>query len=202
MRIASRRTFNHVVRPVLNKASIVMLALLVFGVGCSQYVRYDFDISKDFSKYKTYKWISIKDTDQADELTAKQVISAVDSELAKKGLTKTDADMADLYIAYQTAVSGEKLFRPCSTECSCGPNWGPSWYGSASMDNTMTYALTSNVYVRQLDLNFCDRAASLLVWRGVVLETLNSKAKPAKKQRYINRAVAKLLKSYPPRADK
>jgi len=39
-------------------------------------------------------------------LVQKQITDALDAELAKKGLTKTDADSADLYIAYQTAIGG------------------------------------------------------------------------------------------------
>jgi hypothetical protein len=34
----------------------------------------------------------------------KQIIAAVDAELATKGLTKIDADSADLYVGYQAAV--------------------------------------------------------------------------------------------------
>jgi hypothetical protein len=203
-RCAPRRILRYKVRSSPVKFGIVTLAWFAFVVSSAlgQSVRYDFDTSRDFSQYVTYKWISIEDVNQVDGLTAKQLTSAVDSELAKKGLTKTDADTADLYIAYQTAIGGEKPFKFHSTKCSYGPKWGRSWYGDASMENTMTYALTSNVYVGQIDLSFCDRAANLLVWRGVVLETLNSKAKPAKKQEYITKAVAKLLRNYPPRSAK
>ena len=74
----------------------------------AQDVRYNFDQSADFSKYKTYKWVSIKNAAQVDDLTAKQITQTIDAELAKKGLTKTDAENADLYIGYQTAIGTEK----------------------------------------------------------------------------------------------
>jgi Domain of unknown function (DUF4136) len=93
---------------------LVLLAITLLFVAVTsavaQEVRYDFDKDKDFSKYKTYKWVSIKDADQPDELTAKQITAAIDAELAKKGLTKTDLDSADLYIGYQTALATEKQF--------------------------------------------------------------------------------------------
>jgi hypothetical protein len=36
------------------------------------------------------------------------------------------------------------------------------------------------------------------VWCGVASKTLKSKAKPGKQQKNLEKAVAKLLKSYPP----
>src|SRR6267378_932861 len=90
--------------------ALVLLLFGVVGVVDAQDVRYDFDKDKDFSKYRTYKWVPIKGADQVDELMAKQLTAALDQELAKKGLTKTDADTADLYIGYQTAIGTEKQF--------------------------------------------------------------------------------------------
>jgi hypothetical protein len=37
-----------------------------------------------------------------------------------------------------------------------------------------------------------------LVWRGVASKTIDPKAKPDKRQKNLNKAVAKLLKNYPP----
>src|SRR5215469_17448872 len=83
----------------MKRLVVFLMVVFAFGVvrASAQDVRYDFDKDKDFSKYKTYKWVPIKGADQPDELTAKQVTAAIDSELATKGLTKTDADTADLY---------------------------------------------------------------------------------------------------------
>ena len=41
-----------------------------------------------------------------------QIAEAIDKQLATKGLTKTDADAADLYVVYQAAVSKEKEVKP------------------------------------------------------------------------------------------
>ena len=58
----------------MKKIAVLILGLLVLGATTvvAQDVRYDFDKDKDFSKYKTYKWVPIKGADQPDELTAKQ----------------------------------------------------------------------------------------------------------------------------------
>jgi hypothetical protein len=115
----------------MRKVVLLSLALLLCGAaeGFAQDVRYNFDKDTDFSKFKTYKWVTIKDSDHLNELTEKQITAALDAELAKKGLTKTDADNADLYIGYQTAVGSEKQFNSYSSGWGTGPGWGRGWYG-------------------------------------------------------------------------
>jgi len=43
-----------------------------------------------------------------------------------------------------------------------------------------------------------DSANHSLVWRGVASKTINPKAKPDKQTKNLQKAVAKLLKNYPP----
>jgi hypothetical protein len=183
-------------------ASVVFaLVLLMFGANSvlAQDVRYDFDKNKDFSKYKTYKWVPIKGADQPDELTGKKVTAAVNAELATKGLTMTDSDTADLYIGYQTAIGTEKQFTSYNTGWGYGPGWGGGWYGyGGGMSSSTTYGSTSTVYVGQLDLSMYDPAEKQMVWRGTATKTLDPKAKPEKKEKNIGKAVKKLLKNFPP----
>jgi hypothetical protein len=47
-----------------------------------------------------------------------------------------------------------------------------------------------------------DSAQKHLVWRGVASKTLDPKAKPEKKEKNIAKAVAKLLKNFPPKPKK
>ena len=183
-------------------ASVVFaLVLLMFGaIGVlAQDVRYDFDKNKDFSKYKTYKWVPIKGADQPDELTGQKLTAAVNAELATKGMTMTDSDTADLYIGYQTAIGTEKQFTSYNTGWGYGPGWGGGWYGyGGGMSSSSTYGSTSTVYVGQLDLSMYDPAAKQMVWRGTATKTLDPKAKPEKKEKNIGKAVKKLLKNFPP----
>jgi hypothetical protein len=184
----------------MKKLIFFAIALLLVGVTATvaQDVRYDYDKDKDFSKYKSYKWVSIKGADQPDELTGKRIMAAVDAELATKGLTKTDGETADVYIAYQTAIGTEKQFTSYNTGWGYGPGWGGGWYGGG-MSSTTTYTSTSTVYVGQLDLSMYDPASKQLVWRGVASKTLDPKANPEKKEKNIGKAVKKLLKNYPPK---
>ena len=187
--------------------AFVLLALVLLTLGAigvvAQDVRYDYDKDQDFSKYKTYKWVPIKGADQPDDLTAKQLTGAIDEVLAKKGLTKTDSDTADLYIGYQTAIGAEKQYTSYNTGWGYGPGWGGGWYGyNGGMSTTTTYGSTSTVYVGQLDLSMYDSTQKELVWRGVATKTLDPKAKPDKKQKNITKAVEKLLKNFPPPPNK
>ena len=179
--------------------TLVLLMFGVVGVAVAQDVRYDFDKNKDFSKYKTYKWVPIKGADQPDELTGKKLTAAVDAELATKGLTRTDSDSADLYLGYQTAIGTEKQFTSYNTGWGYGPGWGSGWYGyGGGMSTSSTYGSTSTVYIGQLDLSVYDPVEKQLVWRGNASKTLDPKAKPEKKEKNIAKTVKKLLKNFPP----
>src|SRR5215510_1845032 len=71
--------------------TLVSLALAA-SVCLAQDVRYNFDKSADFSKFKTYKWVPIKDAAKVSDLVDKQIKDALDTELTTKGLTKVDGD--------------------------------------------------------------------------------------------------------------
>jgi hypothetical protein len=66
----------------------------------------------------------------------------------------------------------------------------------------MTTGQTSTIYTGQLDLDMYDSANHDLVWRGVASKTIDANAKPDKQQKNLIKAVAKLLKNYPPRVKK
>src|SRR5258707_11157489 len=150
----------------MKKLAFLTTAFLLLSVSAvlGQDVRYDFDKDKDFSKYKTYKWVAIKGADQPDGLTSKQITSAIDAELATKGLTKTEADTADLYIGYQTAIGQEKEFTSYNTGWGYGGGWGGGWYGGGG--KSTTYGSTSPVFVGQLDVWMYDPAPKKSVLCG------------------------------------
>jgi hypothetical protein len=102
-----------------------------------------------------------------------------------------------LFVGYQPAVGTEKQFTSYNTGWGYGPGWGGGWYGGAG---GMTTGQTSTIYVGQLGLDMYDAAKKELVWRGVASKTIDPKAKPDKRQKNLAKAVAKLLKNYPPKA--
>ena len=174
-----------------------VLLLIIAGTAIGQDVRYNFDKDTDFSKFKTYKWVDIKDAQKVDDITDKQIKQAIDSVLATKGLEKTTSDDADLYIGYQTAIGQEKQYTSFNTGWGYGPGWGGGWYGGG-MGSGITTGTTSTIYTGQLALDMYDRNGHDLVWRGVASKTIDTKANPDKRQKNLNKAAAKMLKNYPP----
>jgi hypothetical protein len=173
------------------------LLLLAASSALAQDVRYNFDKSANFAGFKTYKWVVIKGASQLSDLPDRQVKAAVDAELAKKGLSKTDGETADLYIGYQAGVGQEKQYTSFDTGWGYGPGWyGAGWYGGGG--GGMTTGTTSTIYVGQLALDMYNTQPKTLVWRGVASKTIDPEAKPEKQQKNLAKAVQKMLKNYPP----
>jgi len=176
-------------------ACIFLSASLLAICGLAQDVRYNFDSKADFSKYRTYKWVQIKDSPPLNQMADQQLKSAIDAELMKKGLTKATGDQADLWVGIQVTLSQEKEFSSYSTDFGYGPGWRSGWYGGGS---SMTTGTTTTIHVGAVGVDMYDPADKQLVWRGEASKTLDPKAKPEKRQKNIAKGVTKLLKNYPP----
>jgi hypothetical protein len=150
------------------------LLLLTASSALSQRVDYTIDYATDFSKFKTYKWAPVQTQGAIDNLTVEQIKALVDTALAQKGLTKVDADTADLLIDYQ---SRELISTPVASD----PN-----------DKPLT------TYQGDLAIDMYTPAKHHLVWRGVASKALDPKANPEKRQKNLDKAVAKIMKNYPP----
>jgi hypothetical protein len=190
----------------MRKIALVSVALFLLAANpaVAQDVRYTFDGNTGFSKFKTYKWAPIKDGANSDaakteDLLDKQIKDAVDAELAKKGLTKTDAAAADLYVGYLAKSGTEAQFSSYNSSWGYGPGWsGGGWYrGGGGMTTGPNFY---GIYAGQLALDMNDSRSHTLVWRGVASKTIDPKAHPDKEQKNLAKAVAKLLKNYPPQA--
>ncbi|PYR34924.1 MAG: hypothetical protein DMF93_22605 [Acidobacteria bacterium] len=132
---------------------------------------------------------------QLSDLGDKQVKAAVDAELVKKGLSRTDAESADLYIGYQAGIGQEKEYTSFDSGWGYGPGYGRGWYGGGG---GMTTGSTSTIYIGQLALDMYASSPKTLVFRTVASKTLDTEAKPEKQQKNLAKAVTKMLKNYPP----
>jgi hypothetical protein len=169
------------------------------GVASAQDVGYNYDQQADFTKYKTYKWVEVKDAQKPDDITDSQIKAAIDKQLALKGMTKTDADTADLYVAYQAAANSEKQLTTYSTGYAMGPGWGGRYYGGYYGGGGMTTATTSTIRIGTVALDMYDVQGKKLVWRGMASKQIDPKAKPEKRQKNLEKGAAKLLKNFPPK---
>jgi hypothetical protein len=173
----------------------LLLVLLLPSTSAGQDVRYNFDRQVDFSLLKTYKWVVIQGASPLNELTDRQVKAVIDVELSKKGLSLSETEYADVHVGYQAAVQTEKELSTFSVGVGYGPGWYPGWYGGSG---AMVRGQTSTIYIGELTLDFYAPSPQYLVWRGVVSKTLDTDAKPDRQQRNLERAVAKLLRNFPP----
>jgi hypothetical protein len=156
----------------------ITLLLLTASSAVSQDVVYNFDDKADFSKFKTYKWITLKSEAPIDELTDEQIKAALAAALAQKGLTKTDGDIADLFIGYQTTQHREREFAEFNAGWSTGPGWyAGGWHVSGGGNSK---GQSSVLYKGQLAVDMYDPANHNLIWRGVASKTLDPKAKAGK----------------------
>jgi Domain of unknown function (DUF4136) len=166
----------------------MLLALVLIAWPISaQDVTHNFMPGTDFSKFHTYKWINIEGGAHPNQIVDAQIKQSIDSQLASKGLTKTDSDKADLYVGYQVAVDQEKQWN------AFGMGGGLRWGGG------MATATQSTLSVGTLVLDMYDPSTKQLVWTGRATKSLDPSSNQEKNQKNLNKAMAKLLKDYPPK---
>jgi hypothetical protein len=141
----------------------------------------------DFSKFHTYKWVPIQSASHPNQIVDQEIKQSIDSQLASKGLTKTEGNQADLYVGYQVAVDREKQWNAYGT----GGGWG--WGGG------MATATQSTINVGSLVLDMYDPSTKQLVWTGTATKTIDPSSKQTKNEERLNKAMAKLLKDFPPK---
>jgi hypothetical protein len=179
---------------LLRTVAIVCMALLYCNSPVmAQSVRYNFVPGTDFSKFKTYKWALVKDGSYPNQILDTQIIHAIDSELASKGLRKSEEEKVDLYVTYQVAVNQEKQWDTYGG--GIGMGWG--WYGGGMQTTT-----SSTINVGTLVVDIYDAPTNKQVWRGDATKTLNPSKNPEKTLKNLQKAVAKMMKNYPPPAKK
>jgi hypothetical protein len=165
----------------------VAVTTLLLALPALAKVTVDFDKSADFSTYKTYAWRP--GTPAKDPLMQKRIQSAVDAELAAKGLTKTDG-AADLYVVTHASSKNEKQIDVNNLGYA-----GYRWHGWGGWGPT-----TVNMYeipIGTLIVDLLAGKSNELVWRGVATETLSDN--PQKVAKLINKVVTKMFKKFPPK---
>jgi hypothetical protein len=185
------------------KKFLIVLAAPVLLLWCAsvsaQDIKYNFLPGTDFAKYKTYKWVRVPKADYPNQILDGQIMQAIDAQLGLKGLSKTDGDAPDLYVGYQAAVSQEQRWNSYSTDM--GGGWGYGRWGGwggygGGMSTTTTTSSTINIGTINLDIY--DVASKNQIWRGAASKTLGSGKDPKKVQKNLDKAMAKMVKNYPP----
>lgn len=167
--------------------SVGVVLILAASFASAQDVKTNAMPGVDFSKFHTYKWVPIQGASHPNQIVDQEIKQSIDSQLSAKGLTKTDSDKADLYVGYQTAVDQEKQWNAYGM----GGRWG---------GGGMATATQSTISVGALVLDMYDPSTKQLVWTGTASNTLDPSSKQSKNEERLNKAMAKLLKNFPPKS--
>ena len=180
-----------------------LLAMAAAVAGCSTMkIHTEYNPKAEFAQYKTYAWNPTPaGPDQVstarDPAVRAMIISAIDREMARKGLVKVaiDADPSFIVTAlgyatrqievtnYGYAYSGSYVYGP----------YGPGYAVATPAVEVRDY------HVGTLLLDFSDAKTKVLFWRGVADDTIQDASAVRKT---IDEAAKKLLESYPPAAPK
>jgi hypothetical protein len=179
----------HMIKRMTNLTAVALAAVLALGAGVvlAQDIKTNYVPGTDFSKYRTYKWVEIEKAQKPDDIVDGQIRAAIDAALAGKGLTKAAGEAADLFVGYQIAVNQER-------------QWNAYGGGGLRWGGGMGTATSSTISIGTLVLDMYDPATKSLVWKGSATKTLNPSDNPEKNQDRMNKAMAKLLKDFPPKA--
>lgn len=167
------------------------LAALVFITGCSSVqVASDYDNKTDFSNYKTYAFFKEGiDKTEISDLDKKRILTAIDTELTKKGMTKSaNPDfLINIFTKAQQRVdiSQNSYYGPWGYGWGWNPYWGSTY-------NTVSTSVEGNLYIDILDARRKE-----LVWQGVGTGYITKNRE--KKEARINEFVTKVLKEFPPK---
>ena len=166
-----------------NLLLILSTLLCTSGIVLGQEVKYNYDPGVDFSKYHTYQWVSLS-ANHSDQLIDRQIKADIDTQLAAKGLAPVTGN-PDVRVGYQIAVDREKQWNA----------WGT---GGFRFGGGMASATESTINIGVLGIDFFDPASKQIVWRGQGTKTIDPSGNPQKNIERMQKAIAKILKNFPP----
>lgn len=175
------------------------LTLSVFVVlslaGCaSTQVRTDYDEQASFARLKTYDWIESNGEKKGmpgihSALVEERIRSAVEYELAQMGYRRVVSGAPDFRVAHYV-IAEEKL----------AVTTFDRYYGYGySVHRHYGHLSYAQEYVRgTLILDIIDAESNDLIWRGWATKALDQNPKPASVRMYVDKAVRKILRRFPP----
>ncbi len=150
-------------------------------------VAVDYDTRVNFDNYKTYAFFK-PGIDQAkiSDLDKKRILRAIDEELSRKGMVKSDDP--DVLISIMT----ETKERVNIYQNNFGFAWGWGWgWGGPGLGVTSSTTVEGTLFIDIIDANKKE-----LVWQGLGTDALTQRMD--KKDEKINEIVAEILAKYPP----
>jgi hypothetical protein len=180
------------------RSALWMIVLFVLAAApapaSAQQTSYDYDRAADFSRFRTFAWK--EGTPAGEPSLDRRIVAAIEAQLAAKGLTRTNEN-PDLYVVYHLGADVQKSLNGSIS----GHGYGPYGWGWGSGFESINIR-ESAVLVGMLVIDMADAAKREIVWRGLAAGDVDIHAKPEKRDAKVDKAVAKILKNYPPKARK
>jgi hypothetical protein len=184
------------------RLALVLLATAVVAVGCASgpNVRADYDRGADFSKYRTFGFVSQPGSDGAEfkTLATQMLQAAATREMEARGYRRADQN-PDLLINFKGKLE-EKTDIESTPAPYYGPGWGyGGWYGSPygwGGPAGGTQVTTRRYNVGTLVMDIVDRERRQAVFQGAI-EGVVTKEMMKNKQVAIDQAVAHIFGRYP-----
>ena len=168
---------------------VVAVLSLCAATAVAQDVKVDIDSTANFASFKTFGWD--KGMVARNPIISSLIVTAVESELTRRGLTK--ADNPDLKVAVAAAAGADIQ--------AVGPTWNNAKY--QVWGGYTNPAALMNVITGTLLVDLIDTKKDMSVFRGVATHTLNRSssaddAADAKSvEKPIKKAVTKMFAKYP-----
>jgi len=155
-----------------------MICLLAMFLGCSvpqktiyHDVTYDYDVAVDFTRIKTYNWVTMPATSRIDEFNQIRIKDAVNAKFKALGLS-VKIDHPDVFLVM---------------------------YGGGYKAVDMSVMMDYEVYdVGRLKLAMYDAESHNEIWWAEARADLFFEMTPAQKDEVIKNSVQRILEYYPP----
>ena len=174
--------------------TLALAMVLTPTLAMAQKVSYDYDKTASFTG-KTY---ALKDgTKVGQQFIDDRIVAAIDTELAAKGLTKTESN-PDMFVVYHVAFDKQKDISTYSS--GYGGGYGAyGWGYGGGWGGTTTSTQVRDILVGTLVIDLADAKKGQVIWRGMGVKEVDTQAKPEKRDKSISSAVNKIFKNFPPK---
>lgn len=184
------------------KISVLLFCVLLASCGAIP-VATDYNTKHDFSSLNTYAWLEPKqkliiDPLVDNDLMTQRIRSAIDQQMAAKGITLVSADTnADILVSFH--VSSKEKLTVSNYHSAFGyyPYYGypyPAGYGYGfGGQNVDIRQYTAGSFI----VDIVDPSSRLLLWRGVSERRLPETGTPQQRDLFVNETIRAILAQFP-----
>jgi hypothetical protein len=167
--------------------AVPIVTLLLTAVTAWAGVNTDYDHNVSFAQYKTYSWGKIQ---TENGLWNERVKSAVDSQLAAKGLTEVPSG-GDVVVAARDAIHNEQELNTFYDGFGGRRRFGGVGLATTTVDNYKVGTLIVELF---------DGTSKNLIWQGSASNTLSNNTD--KNIKSLDKNVQKMFERFPPQPKK